>query len=398
MALFEKPAISYAENVKVGGVFGKKYPVTVELYKERMAGRAFREITGQNGRDFIHVTYDIPYDKVASISLERISSRDGIVIEYKYDTLALYNSTAKNKIVLWGLEDPQIVKMDIERACRSFVDERSRLLAEKKEKERLHEEAALTFYRECYDFHVKAETPVYTFQSGKNDIVALYIAEDKSLNFMQINGYRREENVGTIPYDNIHYYEKAGNVSYATDVHGKYSSYGGSFTGASFSKGAAALGGLFCGYMGMIAGALYSHTPAQMTSGHSHFSLDSKIVKIDDRNIILNYYSIEKKQYMDIELPQDIYNFLQTHLPEKKYGIVEEIERQAAVRKSQGALEAGGGLHLASAGPTAGIAAVAEEPTAAFKAKVEKLKLMKDAGFLSDEEFDEERRKLLTQL
>ena len=33
-----------------------------------------------------------------------------------------------------------------------------------------------------------------------------------------------------------------------------------------------------------------------------------------------------------------------------------------------------------------------------FKQKLEKLKLMKDAGMLSDEEFDEEKKKLLNSL
>lgn len=58
------------------------------------------------------------------------------------------------------------------------------------------------------------------------------------------------------------------------------------------------------------------------------FYLDSDIKKIDDRNIILNFYSEAKKQYIDIELPKDIYNFLQTYFPEKKYSIVNELEKK----------------------------------------------------------------------
>ena len=271
--------------------------------------------------------------------------------------------------------------------------------AAEEERERLREEAALTFYQNCYDFHVKANTPVYTFQTGKNEIIALYIAADKSMNFMKINGYREEENVGTIPYSNIHYYEKAGNVSYTTDIHGKYSSYGGSFTGSKFSKTAATVGGLLFGYMGMVAGALYSYKPAHQAPIKTNFAIDSEIVKIDDRNIILNFYSDEKKQYVDIELPQDIYNFLQTHLPDKKYGIVEALERQEAVRKTQGSLDAGSSLHLASTDTTPVALPTQEtDSMAAFKMKVEKLKLMKEAGLLSDEEFNEERKKLLSQL
>ena len=406
MTLFEKHIGFFSEEVKRGGVFGKKYRVNVFLYKGKMEGEAFFLTPLSNGHELTPTKYNLSYADITSITLEMIDGRESVVIEYKYNTMNLSGSINRRKIVLWGLANAQQVKEEIQSARQDHLDylarqdeRHRRIREEEQEKERKYEEAALTFYQNCYDFHVKPSTPVYTFQSGKNEVVALYIADDKSMNFMQINGYREEENVGTIPYDNIHYYEKAGNVSYATDIHGNYSSYGGSFTGASFSKGAAALGGLFCGYMGMIAGALYSYKPAQMTPTQTSFKLDSEIVKIDDRNIVLNFYSDEKKQYVDIELPQDIYNFLQTHLPEKKYGIVEAVERQEAVRKTQGTLEAGNGLHLAAAQAHPATVPTQEvDSMAAFKNKVEKLKLMKDAGLLSDEEFDEERKKLLAQL
>ena len=67
---------------------------------------------------------------------------------------------------------------------------------------------------------------------------------------------------------------------------------------------------------------------------NTSFSIDSDIKKIDDRSVILNFYSEMKKQYIDIELPRDIYNFLQTYLPEKKYGIVDELEKKTIVHQS----------------------------------------------------------------
>ena len=153
------------------------------------------------------------------------------------------------------------------------------------------------------------------------------------------------------------------------------------------------------GYMGMIAGALFSYRPAKQEPVNTNFSLDSEIVKIDDRNVILNFYSEPKRQYVDIELPQDIYNFLQTNLPEKKYGIVEELERQAAIRQSMEAIQSGSILHVSPQNVPQRISSTqTDDSMDAFKHKIEKLKLMKDSGLLSDEEFDEERKKLLSQL
>ncbi len=151
---------------------------------------------------------------------------------------------------------------------------------------------------------------------------------------MKIDGYAHEENNGIITYENIHYYEKAGNVSYVTDIHGNYSSFGGSMTGGKFSKLATVGGGVLFGFMGMALGAALTYKPAEQKAINTSFSIDSDIKKIDDRSVILNFYSEMKKQYIDIELPRDIYNFLQTYLPEKKYGIVDELEKKTIVHQS----------------------------------------------------------------
>ena len=229
----------------------------------------------------------------------------------------------------------------------------------------------------------------------------VYIDENKSLNFLKIDGYAHEENNAIIAYENIHYYEKAGSVSYATDINGNYSSFGGSMTGGNFSKLATAGGGLLFGFMGMALGAALTYKPAERTAISTSFSIDSDIKKIDDRSVMLNFYSEMKKQYIDIELPQDIYNFLQTYLPEKKYGIVDELEKKTVVRQSADIIEQGRLLKADIQSDIQSIEQKKMQETDAmenFKLKVEKLKVMKEAGLLSDEKFAEEQEKLLNMI
>ena len=262
------------------------------------------------------------------------------------------------------------------------------------------EQEALRFYQKCYSFHIKETTPIYQLFSEKSKVALIYIDEKKSLNFLKIDGYALEENNAIISYENIHYYEKAGNVSYATDINGNYSSFGGSMTGGNFSKLATVGGGLLFGVMGMALGASLTYKPAEQKAISTSFSIDSDIKKIDDRSVMLNFYSEMKKQYVDIELPQDIYNFLQTYLPEKKYGIVDELEKQTVVRQSADIIEQGR-LLKADIQSDQSIEQKKMQNTDAmenFKLKVEKLKVMKEAGLLSDEKFAEEQEKLLNMI
>lgn len=116
---------------------------------------------------------------------------------------------------------------------------------------------------------------------------------------------------------------------------------------------------------------------------------------------MLNFYSETKKQYIDIELPQDIFNFLQTYLPEKKYGIVNELEKKTVVHQSTDIIENGSLLKVAVKSETSSIEQ--KETTEInsmenFKLKVEKLKMMKEAGLLSDEKFEQEQAKLLDMI
>lgn len=196
------------------------------------------------------------------------------------------------------------------------------------EQQRQKEESK-EFYTNCLKFHNVNNKPRFDLyiKEEENKAIIVYINKDKSLNFLKVDGDAKEDEVGIISYDKIHYYEKAGNVHYVSEINGSYSSFGGSLTGATFSKKAALFSGIMFGPMGMATATLMSYKPAQQKPAETHFDLTSETKRIDERNVLLNFFSDERKQYIDVELPQEIYNFLQTYLPEKKYEIVSEVER-----------------------------------------------------------------------
>jgi len=394
MALFSEPIETVIEEVKRGGVFGKKYSVSLFIYEDHIRGSAFEIIDGSllSLKEF-----DIPLEKIISANVETIEGVQCTVLIYNKDTVV---SNVRGKLAFWGLSSPQKWAASIENALskrKNLIEQtRQQRLAD----QRMKKEESIQFYTSCYEFHIKPDTPFYTISSDENVFIGFYVTPDKSLCFVSIDGNRKQEDVGVIPYDKIHYYDKAGNLSYVTDIHGSYSSYGGSMTGGSFSKVAAGVGGLLFGYIGMTAGALFSYKPAKSKPIQTDFKLNSDIVKIDDRNVILNFFSDEKKQYIDIELPQDSYNFLQTHLPEKKHSIVEELEKRAAAHQAKQDIESGRQLHIGqSESPKLTDSVLTKEDSMeSFKIKVEKLKIMKESGLLSEEEFEEERKKLLKMI
>lgn len=220
-----------------------------------------------------------------------------------------------------------------------------------------------------------------------------YIDKNKSLNLLKIDGFSQGESNACIPYDKIHYYEKAGSVHYTSDIKGEYSNFGGSFTGATVSTAASIVGGLLFGPMGMAAGALLTHKPAgTLRPGSSSFKVSSQPHKVDDRSVILNYYSDTKQQFMDIELPADIYNFLQTHLSERKYGIVLELEKNRAV------MAHGENRMPQIEGQELKKIETAADDAQQFEVKVKKLKILYENGILSEEEFANEKNKILNEL
>lgn len=385
------------------GVFGKKTTIRLRIYPSLIEGDGFSFYDNKLSNNTY--SFEISCNDITKIYIGEIGKESILFIEYNPEFMV---DDKKHILALPGIENAKKWLNIIEETRSAFIEkkqkqqqiktereEEQRRLAEQKEQE------ALQFYQKCYSFHIKESTPIYQLFSDKNKVALIYIDEKKSLNFLKIDGYAHEENNGVITYENIHYYAKAGNVSYVTDIHGNYSSFGGSMTGGKFSKLATVGGGLLFGFMGMALGAALTYKPAEQRPVSTSFSIDSDIEKIDDRSVILNFYSEMKKQYIDIELPQDIYNFLQTYLPEKKYGIVDELEKKTVVHQSTDIIE-NGGLLKADIRPD--VLSIEHKESQEmnemedFKLKVEKLKMMKDAGLLSDEEFAKEQEKLLNMI
>ena len=384
----EKCIDFYYGEYKHGGIFGKKRSVKLGIYPSYIEGMGFDFYNEKLGDDTHPFT--ISFDDIKRIYIGDIDKESALIVEYHTGSVV---SMEDLTIALLGIADIQKWFHLTEEIRNQYIEEKKRKqkleLEIKEEQYRLEskrEEEALKFYQDCYSFHIKDTTPAYPLFSEKNRIALVFIDEDRSLNFLKIDGYEREETNGVITYKNIHYYEKAGSISYATDVHGNYASFGGSMTGGNFSKLAAVGGGLLFGLMGMTLGAALTYKPSEQEPVHTSFSIDSDIQKIDDRSVLLNFYSDAKKQYIDIELPQDLYNFFQ---------------KKTVVHQSTEVIENGSLLKVAVKPeiPFVESKEISQTTTMEdFKQKVEKLKIMKDAGLLSDEEFKEEQSKLLNMI
>lgn len=397
---FEK-TIDYYYGEYRKGVFGKKCKVKLYIFSSHIECLGYPIILNELANETEE--HSIDYLKIRNVYEDTVSNHPGIVIEYIEDSVVTNKSTSK--IALLGITEPTkwtklLLNTRDEIIEKNKQAELAKYENEKKEQELriAYEAESAQFYLDCYNFHVKSSTPVYELYKDKNKIALIYIDENRSLNFLKIDGENKEESTGIIPFDKIHYYEKAGDIHYVSEIHGDYSSYGGSITGGNFSKLAAVGGGLLFGMLGMTAGALLSYKPTQTEGTKTDFTINSDTKQIDSRSVILNFYSDIKKQYIDIELPKDIYNFLQTYLPEKKYNIVLELEKKTVIHHAIPQIESGKPLSSPFE-KVSGIEAKQNiSSTADFKQKVEKLKIMKDAGLLTDEEFNLEKAKLLETL
>lgn len=89
---------------------------------------------------------------------------------------------------------------------------------------------------------------------------------------------------------------------------------------------------------------------------------------------------------------------MQTYLPEKKYSIVDELEKKTVVHQSTDVIENGTLLKSIQKQDNMQINKIESISLEEFKTKVVKLKLMKEAGLLFDDRFEEEQEKLLSLL
>lgn len=205
----------------------------------------------------------------------------------------------------------------------------------------------------------------------------LYVDTSKNINILSVDGNERDFMHAIIEYKNIHYYERAGAIHYTTrlDANGDY--INAKFTPAQWRMKPAVLGGLLFGPMGMGIGMMKAYKPQQYEPGTFNFNITSEIDQIDDRCVVLNYYSELRRQYLDIELPQDIFNYLQTYLPEKKYSIVFEVEKNGILGDSSYRNK---------------------EDLIEFKNMIEKLMIMKQVGMITEEEFLNKKEELLKRM
>lgn len=372
------------------GLLGKKNKVALYVYEKVIEGTGAEYFEGK----FIEYNFEVNYEQIKQIEEKYIEGNRCLVIEY-LDT----NTVVKNKIItltlpclenlnkaqelLWELKEKMMLSK------RESRMKKEQQLLEKKQ----YEESCHLFFKECYNFHIaNANNPYYELQSDELQFVGIYIDPNKNLNFLRIDGHNKDESNACIPYEKIHYYEKAGSVHYTTNINGSYTSFGGSFTGATVSKKASVIGGLLFGPMGMATGAILTHKPMKIETPTTDFNISSEEHRIDDRSVVLNYYSEKKQQFIDIELPADIYNFLQTYLPERKYGIVLELEKKNAVKEYEENNTLAIQEHEIKKIETN------IDDTEQFEKRIKKLKIMYDNGILSEEEFTEEKKRILSEL
>lgn len=379
------------------GIIGKKKKTSLFICKTYIEGTGldYNEDTIYEKEFRIHI------ESIKSMKKELVKGNECLIIEYmKMESIV---SNSMGNIML-----PKLHNM--EDAIKFIMKLKEKILLEKEaeiqrqqelEKEMLleekrHRDECRLYFDDCYNFHIlQKNNPYYEFQRDGLQFACIYIDIERNLNFLKIDGTWQEESNAVIPFNKIHYYERAGNVQYTSEINGNYKNFGGSITGATVSKAATILGGLFLGPMGMAAGAVFSHKPLKAEIPNTSFEISSDVCKIDDRSVVLNYYSDAKQQYIDIELPADIYNFLQTHLPEKKYGIVLEIEKQNAIQFHREQIINGNSiLNIQENNENC----IVENNADAFQSKIQKLKIMYDNGILTDEEFACEKRKILSQL
>lgn len=383
--MFSKIIAKFEGEYKAN-IFGKKNKVYLYIYEKNVSGIGASYYDGDD--KFTEKDFEVQFQNIKEIGERYIQENRCLYIDY-VDTDSLFKDIVYT-IYFPNLEDfdaaitflSDTQKQDVENRRRKIEEEQ-----EHKEKQVIEEqnrkEEYQQFYDNCYKFHIAdAGNPYFKLQNGDLQFAGIYIDKKKNLNFVKIDGYRKEESNLYIPYDKIHYYERAGNVYYTSSINGHYSNYGGSFTGASISKGATLLGGLM--------GAALTYKPSEIEMPNNEFNISSENHRIDDRSVILNYYSDVKRQYMDVELPMDIYNFLQTYLPEKNYNIVIEIEKKNAIENQ----EKGADLIEANAAEQITQKSGMEE----FENKIKKLKMMYDNGILTEEEFIKEKKSILSEI
>lgn len=370
----------------------KNEKICLEICQDYIKGRACVE-DADSSRTYMN--FSIKFDDINNVTIVPFDKTKAIKIEGKQE--AFYSNEKNHCIVyvvgLKNMEEAYDVLLD---RIQIHEEEKERLVLAEKERERVayekeqaryeREQQSIKFYEEYYQVYLgEKNIPHYIFEENELKITALYVDDAKNINIIAIDGNKLDYTHAMIEADNIHYYEKAGAIHYTTSINGTGHSFGGSFTPAKWKATPSILGGLLFGTLGMTVGMIKGYKPSEYNAGSGYINITSTTEKIDDRNVILNYYSQAKRQYIDIELPQDIYNYLQTYLPDKKYDIVIEVEKHDTIYDK---------MQIESTS-NKNIALASEE---SFKDRVDKLLLLKEMGLITEEEYEIKRKELLEMI
>lgn len=245
---------------------------------------------------------------------------------------------------------------------------------------------------------IKEKYPTFILDEQNEYATFIYIDSNKDLTIKSIDKCKMELVASTIKYNAIHYYEKAGNIHYVSNINVNYdnSSIAASFIPSKIKMTPVVIGTLLFGPMGMAAGALLGYEGGHFENNLNEqkvLNISSNTARIDDRSVIFNFYSEKNKQYADIELPHDIYNFLQTHLAEKKYDIVLSKEKLAYTSSDRTTISGEQQSRI-------GTVSVSNDKMSieTFEMAVKKLKLLVDNDLISQDEFNEKKKELMDNI
>lgn len=371
---------------KLGLFNNRKLTISLTCYASYISGNALKS---SDNSKFTHQTLYSKYSDIQNYEISEYEGNNTLMIEVLNNEGCIdkyffpFEPVYKIDDVITYLEEHIKTYNNKQEQMKIMQEEKIKIQKEKEEQEKIAALELKNFYDSTYNFHINENTPVYTLDKSNLSCFVLYIGEEKSINFLYIDAASKSEIHSIIPYDEIHYYEKAGTVHYATTINADYTggqTFGGSFTGGEISVGTSALGGLLFGPMGMAIGAMASYKPAEYvppTYVPAKLNINSDINKIDERSVILNYYSQQHKQYIDIELPQEIFNFLQTFLPDKKYAIVIEKEKQSAISSNNQSLPMDSNNTIQ---------------------RLQKLKQLYEMELISEEEYSEKKSAILSEI
>lgn len=292
--------------------------------------------------------------------------------------------------------------------AKQIIEERKIQEIEKKKKveekrmQILQEKEKLKEKREAFLANeyiaVKEKYPTFFLDEHDEYATFIYIDDKKDLTIKSIDKNMMELVASTIKYSAIHYYEKSGNIHYVSNINVNYdnSSIAASFVPSKIKMTPVVIGTLLFGQMGMTAGALLGYKGGHFENNldeHKGLNISSSTERIDDRSVILNFYSDKNKQYTDIELPHEIYNFLQTHLAEKKYDIVLANEKHSYISGDRTTISGKQQSMIEMDGVSNNKMSLEE-----FDIAVKKLKLLVENDLISQDEFNEKKKELMDNI